>query len=132
VSGPERARHALTELCTSESEEGDSIGIRLLSDIRNIFDSNGADRLATKELLAALIAQENDAPWAERWEHDLRNDTRGPAAKLARLLKPYGIKGRGIRLPDGATPRGYMRDDFEDAWKRYCPLKPPSGCNNTT
>jgi hypothetical protein len=69
---------------------------------------------------------------SERWEHDLRNATRGPAAKLARLLKPYGIKGRGIRLSDGTTPRGYMREDFEETWKRYCPAKPPSECNNAT
>src|SRR5207237_7722386 len=56
---PERARNALTELCTSESEEGDSTGVRLLSDTQNIFDASGTDRLPTKELLEALIAQES-------------------------------------------------------------------------
>ena len=29
-----------------------------------------------------------------------------------------------IRLPDGSTPKGYHRDDFEPVWKRYCPLPP--------
>ena len=126
-----QARAALNELCTGEIEENDSVGVKLLYDTRGIFDSIIADRLATKELLEALIARE-DGPWAERWKHELRNGTRGPAAKLARLLKPYGIKAKVIRLTDDSTPRGYMRADFEEAWKRYCPLKAPSECNNAT
>jgi Protein of unknown function (DUF3631) len=82
--------------------------------------------------MEALVAQENDAPWAEWWQHDLQNDTRGPGAKLARRLKPYGIKARGIRLPDNTTPRGYLREDFEETWKRFCPVKPSSGRNDAT
>jgi hypothetical protein len=120
-----QARHALIELCTNESEEEESIGIRLLSDIRNIFDSKGADRLATQELLDGLVELETDAPWATWWEEDLKKgNTRGPARKLAQLLKRYKIQARVIRLPDDSTPRGYMQQDFEEAWKRYCPLSP--------
>jgi hypothetical protein len=120
---PERSRNALVLLCASEAED-DSLRVKLLSAISDEFVDAGVDRLATKELLERLINQETDAPWAGWWENDLRNgNTRGPAAKLARLLKPYGIKARGIRLSDGTTPRGYMRDDFKDAWKRYCPPK---------
>jgi uncharacterized protein DUF3631 len=128
---PEQARAALNELCAGEIEDSDSIGVALLYDIREIFDSTIADRLPTKQLLEALIAKE-DGPWAERWEHDLLKDTRGPAAKLARLLKPHGIKARVIRLADDSTPRGYRREDFQDAWKRYCPLKAPAECNDAT
>jgi len=93
-----------------------------LSAIRDEFVDADVDRLPTKELLERLINQETDAPWARWWENDLRNgNTRGPAARLARLLKPYDIHARGIRLADGTTPRGFMRQDFEDAWRRYCP-----------
>ena len=93
-----------------------------MSAIHDAFVDADVDRLATRELLERLINQETDAPWVGWWENDLRNgNTRGPAAKLARLLKPFGIQGRGIRLADGTTSRGYLRDDFEDAWKRYCP-----------
>jgi len=120
---PERSRNALVLLCAAEAED-DSLGVKLLSAIHDAFVETGVDRLATKELLDRLINQETDAPWAGWWENDLRNgNTRGPAAKLARLLKPFRIHARGIRLPDGTTPRGYLRDDFEDAWKRYCPPK---------
>ena len=120
---PERSRSALVLLCASEAED-DSLGVKLLSAIRDAFADAKVDRLATKELLECLINQETDAPWAGWWENDLRNgNTRGPAAKLARLLKPFGIHGRGIRLTDGTTPRGYMREGFEDAWRRYCSPK---------
>ena len=51
------------------------------------------------------------------------NNTRGAAAKLPRLLKPFGIKARVIRLSDGTIPRRYIREDFEEDWKRYCPSK---------
>jgi hypothetical protein len=120
---PSRGRNALVLLCTSEAED-DSRGVKLLSAIRDEFVDADVNRLATKELLDRLVDQETDAPWAGWWENDLRNgNTRGPAAKLAQLLKPFGIHARGIRLDNGTTPRGYMRQDFEDAWRRYCPSR---------
>ena len=39
---------------------------------------------------------------------------------LAARLRDYGIKPKTIRTGD-ATPRGYWREDFEDAWRRYLP-----------
>jgi hypothetical protein len=120
---PGRARAALVTLC-SQSNDDESLGVKLLSAIREVFNGAQWDKIATQDLLKTLVNQETDAPWASWWEADLRNgNIRGPAQKLARLLKPYKIVARGIRLPDGSTPRGYMREDFEQAWKRYCPPK---------
>jgi hypothetical protein len=66
---------------------------------------------------------DTDAPWAGWWEHDLKNDNiKGPGARLAKYLKRYHIKSRGVRLADSTT-RDYVREDFTDAWKRYCPPK---------
>jgi Protein of unknown function (DUF3631) len=123
---PERARNALTKLCTGEIEEDESLGVKLLRTIRTIFEASSADKIASRELLDALVSTDDDGPWAAWWERDLAdNNTRGPAAKLARLLKPYDIRARGIRLDDGATPKGYREEDFQEAWKRYCPPKTP-------
>jgi hypothetical protein len=117
---PERARIALVKLC-SETEEDESLGVKLLSAIRDAFGGSDTDKLSTQQLLETLVAQETDAPWAAWWEHDLKNkNTRGPAAKLARLLKRYGIHAREIRLAEGTTPRGCLRQDFEEPWSRYC------------
>jgi hypothetical protein len=119
---PQKCRESLISLCSGGADEDESLGVKLLGAIREAFGSTNADRLSTEQLLRRLIDQDSDAPWALWWEHDLKNEnTRGPAAKLARLLKPYGIRGRTIRLADGTTPRGYLQQDFEDAWKRYCP-----------
>jgi hypothetical protein len=126
---PEHARAALVTLC-SQSNDDESLGVKLLSDIREVFDSHESDKIATQDLLKALVDQETDAPWASWWEADLKNgNIRGPAQKLARLLKPYKIVARVIRLPDDSTPRGYRREDFLEAWKRYLPA---DGLNNAT
>jgi hypothetical protein len=118
---PQRAREALVELCQSDVQE-ESVNVKLLSDIRSVFEATGTDRMPTKDLLEQLIEQESDGPWAIWWENDIRHDNvKGPAAKLSRMLKRFGIKARVIRLSDGSTPRGYLKVDFTDAWDRYCP-----------
>jgi hypothetical protein len=120
----ERARKALVAVCSSDDDD-DSLGTKLLAAIRDVFSDGDTDRIATKELLRCLVEQETDAPWAHWWEEDLRKEnTRGPAARLAGLLKPFRIKPRVIRLPDESTPRGYMREDFEKLWRCYCPEPP--------
>lgn len=58
---PERSRKALVTLCASENED-DSLGVKLLSAIRDAFDANDTNRLATKDLLEHLVNQETDAP----------------------------------------------------------------------
>jgi hypothetical protein len=127
---PERARAALVALCSQSNDDDESLGVKLLSDIRGAFGAGHCDKIATQELLKALVDQETDAPWASMWEMDLKNgNTRGPAQKLAKLLKPYRIKPDVIRLPDGSTPRGYRVEDFSEAWKRYLP---PEAFNNAT
>jgi hypothetical protein len=123
-SWPELSRKALVTLCSGEANEDDSLGVKLLLSIRDAFDESDTDRFSTKQLLEKLIAQETDSPWADWWESDLdRGNTKGPAAKFARLLKRHEIKARGLRLSDHSTTRGYLRADFEEAWKRFCPSR---------
>jgi hypothetical protein len=123
---PQRARDALVELCTSDAQE-ESVNVKLLSDIRSVFDALGIDRMPTKDLLEQLIEQETDGPWAIWWESDIRHgNTKGPAAKLARILKCFRIKARGIRVSDNSTLRGYLKADFADVWGRYCSPNPTS------
>ena len=124
---PTQARGDLVTLCGQGQDETESIGAKLLSDIREAFNSEQADRLSTQRLLEVLIAQESDSPWAVWWERDVRDGNRnGPAQKLARILKSYRIIARVIRLPDDTTARGYRADDFQEAWKRYLPENTPN------
>ena len=106
-------------------DETESIGVKLLSDIRKAFNNEQVDKFSTQQLLEILVAQETDSPWAGWWERDLKDgNTNGPAQKLARMLKPFKIKACVIRFPDDDTARGYRADDFQEAWKRYLPEIP--------
>jgi putative DNA primase/helicase len=122
---PTKARDALVELCAAGDVAEDCIGSKLLAAIREIFEAGKVDRISTKDLLAALIERDCDEPWADWWEADIaKGNTRGPAAKLARLLKPFGVVAGTIREENGSTAKGYKLASFEDAFSRYlspCP-----------
>ena len=100
------------------SDESD--GVRLLRDIRLIWP-DGEEVLYTRDLIARLCGLE-EAGWAERWEN---NGQAAPGAfhQLARELRHYGIKSRGVRVGE-QTAKGYRRESFLDAWERYIPEKP--------
>jgi hypothetical protein len=121
---PQRARTALLDVLGSETARDDGAGVALLRDIRTCFATRGTDRLSTAELLECLYAMES-SPWSEF--------NRGLPIKppgLARLLKPFGTGPQNIRFNSG-TRKGYLREDFADAWERYlpetAPLSPPEG-----
>lgn len=116
---PQKARAALVELHAGKADDGDSWGVQLLVGIREAMGDE--DRLPTAELLERLKS-DPEAPWATWGEHGLA--PRG----LARLLKPYGIKSKAIRVGD-ETPRGYLREHFEDVWDRYLAPDSPAKCN---
>jgi hypothetical protein len=114
---PEKARLAATTLLTGEGrEDSESLGVRLLRDLRGLFDGEKADRLPTGTILKKLHGEEG-APWGS-----LRGEPLD-AIGLARLLKPYGIRSKKIRKGE-KTFWGYRRADFEDAWARYTPDTP--------
>ncbi len=93
--------------------EEDPPSAMLLSDIRDIMKG---DRISSDDLVKALVDLD-DAPWCE-WKHGK------PMTKnsLARLLKPFKIKSKTIRVGN-KTFKGYMRDDFDDAFSRYLPIQ---------
>jgi hypothetical protein len=111
---PERARKAAVALSTSDPEL--SVGSQLLTATRALF--NGRERMATLDLLGLLNADE-ELPFGG-WRDGRGLDSRG----LARLLHPYGVRPKTIRLDGDATAKGYQRDQFADAWERWAPPPP--------
>ena len=123
---PQAARRALIELCADARAADSSIGVQLLNDIRVVFESKGLDRLSSTELAAAL-AEIETSPWGE-WSHGKPLT----AAKLARLLSPYGITPHNIRM-EGKVPKGYELEGFRDAFERYLRLtNAPSDVQSAT
>ena len=111
---PERARVAAVALVADSKEAEPSLGIRLLTDLRSIFE--GEVELPSKTILERLLALP-ESPWA-----DLRGKPLDQLS-LAKRLRAYGVRPKTIRTNSG-TPRGYSRADLEDQWLRYLPSPP--------
>jgi hypothetical protein len=106
-----RAREACVAFVTGFREDTASVGVRLLSDLRDVFD---ADEVLSTQLILTKLHRLDESRWGDWYGKPL--DARG----LAKLVKPYGIKPKVVRVGE-ATPRGYHREDFHDAWSRYVP-----------
>ncbi len=125
---PEMARDACRHLCSQTDDRRDSLGVRLLSDLRKIFRDElhlkTADviRLLTtdNERLEPLL--DDDAPWPDLYGKAINSRT------LSRYLKPYGIKPTKIRFGNGKNDsyQGYRAEDLSDAWTRYLPQTTPA------
>jgi hypothetical protein len=131
---PGKARAAVVMLCVQDEDA--NIAVKLLADIKSIFESTKADKLPTTEILNALADIEDDRPWAVWWLDDLKHDKpQKPATRLAKLLKPYKVKPCKIRVGD-ETLRGYDRNAFQWAWEHYLPdslsLPPQAGTSGTS
>jgi hypothetical protein len=114
---PHRARQAAVALCGDVEPTDDSLGVRLLADCHAAFGKLG--ETASTAALLIFLEDLDEAPWS-----DWRGGRGFNARSLADLLKPYGIRSRTVRVGE-KTPKGYHRDQFEDAWGRYLPGQPP-------
>ncbi|MCM8555485.1 DUF3631 domain-containing protein [Streptomyces sp. STCH 565 A] len=118
---PRLARTACAHMVATEAaaEEENPSGARILADIRRVFVSQReGDSLSTDELLHHL-RQDPEAPWAEWGRSGLS------ARDLGRMLREFGIGSGNVRLSDGTQRKGYTRNKFLDAWRRYCPRVHP-------
>jgi hypothetical protein len=117
---PARARDAAARMTQAEAqqEEDTAASVRLLADLRHIFQAADTDALYTSTILEAL-QQVEDAPWADWYGHPLTT------RDLAKLLRPYQVESKNIREHGTGAPRkGYVHVDLVDAWSRYVPLHP--------
>jgi hypothetical protein len=128
---PMRAREACIAICGAGGTRGQSLGVRLLVDLRQVFGD--ADQLYTETLLRRLrgddpIGLDADgdpaylmgAPWGSLQGAAL--DARG----LSNLLDRYEVRPTKVR--EGGTGKalqGYRRADLWDSWERYTPA--PAG-----
>jgi hypothetical protein len=92
------ARKALTAMLAGEAPKL-SIGIRALTDARQIMDDAQTDRVSS-----AVLAKRIDVS----------------QKRLGVILSAYGITPSVIRFSSNERARGYHRADFADAWERYC------------
>jgi hypothetical protein len=124
---PQTVHDIAIRMVTAQHEEPQSIGERLLKDIRTVFDDQSA--IYRNDLIKQLKDIEG-APWA----------TLGKAGEgidswyLTKTLRKYDIardfQGKAHSIRIGGMPRdwGYYKSDFTDAWSRY--LSPDTPLEN--
>jgi putative DNA primase/helicase len=116
---PTRIKKAIAAL-TVAAPEDDEMGVLLLKDMQHIFEQQKMDAISSEDLAHRLHTME-ERPWPEYGKQ--RKPISAP--QIARLLKPFEIRPRNIRI-EGAVPKGYRLDACQDAFQRYIsPLDPP-------
>jgi hypothetical protein len=110
----QRARQAALEVAGAVAMDDESIDVTLLRDCREVFGDRSY--VSTADLTKALV-ELSDRPWSE-WSSG-RPMT---AIKLAKRLRPFGIRPVKERVPPSGQPTNvYLRQPFSDAWGRYLP-----------
>lgn len=112
----ERAQTAF-EAHADASDKSLSHGELLLTDTARAFAQSGRTQLLTVELLGCLLDQE-EAPWP--------TFSRGramTARDLAGMFKQFGINSTQMRHGNGQVGRGYLREQFTQAFTRYVKTK---------
>jgi hypothetical protein len=129
---PDRARQACAHFVLKSGQPVTN-GVRLLADLRAIYDRHHATRLATRALLANLTDLE-DAPWGDMDGRGKQLDGRRLAAELAR----YGIAPVAFKDGSDTTVKGYVtyatnqtksqkaQVGLSDAWDRYLSATTPA------
>lgn len=107
----DRARNAALKLSGS-SNESMSIGVELLTDIKELFEHNRTEKISTADLITALC-DDDEKPWATY--------NRGKPItprQVSKRLSEYGIKSKTVRIGH-ATPKGFEIDQFKESFNRY-------------
>jgi len=97
----------------SANAEDDSVSLRLLSDIREVWPDT-EPKIFTAELLRRLKDIE-DGPWA--------SDERFDGRRLSHLLRPFWGKAATVRIGT-ETRKGYTWQAAEAAFTRYLAPQP--------
>jgi hypothetical protein len=119
----EPARLAAVALSANRPDEDP--GVRALVDTRTVLKARGVDRIASSALVEALTGLD-DGRWNEwRGPKDDRPPRKLTQGELSHLLRPFGIVPKtiwpGRRRPGDKSSRGYLRSQFENVWRAYCP-----------
>ena len=112
---PELARSAATSLAsqTSAIASGDTLGVQLLRDIRQVFQDQGDPDWLTTADLDHMLHTMPEQPW-----ETLSNGKPMTSQRRGKLLTDYSIHSTKVR--DGEKTRNvYLKSAFESAWESW-------------
>ena len=113
VAGWTEVAVAAIKNLTPEKAEDDDYGVKLLVDIKTIFEDDGGDLMSSVDIVAALNKIE-ESPWPGFLHGKGIN-----AQRVAKMLGEYKIKPELRHALE--YKRGYEKGQFLNAWVRYSP-----------
>lgn len=111
---PQRARNAAAKALATDDDDAES-AVKLLADIRDLFEDRKTDRLFSEAIVEHLHTLE-DRPWPQ-WGKSQKPITKN---QVARLLNPFKIKPRQLWIT-GKNERGYEIKQLTETFARYLP-----------
>lgn len=121
LAGPRWATEArrCAVVMTEVVDDAADSSLRLLSDIREVFESDEAVQMNSVDLFNRLSGIV-DSPWS-----DLRKSMKFSANVLARRLKPFGVRPKTLWAggTSGKSSKGYRLEELQDAFLRYLPAR---------
>jgi len=114
VAGWTEVAVAAIEHLVPKKAEDDDYGVKLLADIKEIFENDGGERMSSADIVEALNEIE-ESPWPGFFHGKGINPQR-----VAKMLGEYKIKPYVQRI-DGSkkTARGYQKEAFIEIWSVY-------------
>ena len=110
---PASARAAQEAISGADDDDSDSLGERLLADVKTIFtEVCPVTDLPTHDIVVRLVAMQ-DRPWPEMG----RSRRTLTTTRFTQMVGKFGVQRR--RLSDDNRPWGYRITDFEEAFERY-------------
>lgn len=116
----EQAREIAVRMCRGLDEDPEVV---MVGDIRAIFDERHTDRLRCAVTLKDLLLQPHGlwADWRGKHGTDAPHALSYPV--MAKMLwDSFKIRAKTVRFGRGPkdTARGFLREQFEAAWRAYC------------
>ena len=107
--------HQAAVILSAGDHDSLPIGTELLQDLQRVFADKGWLKVHTTDLIDQLC-QDDESPWANynKYSHDKKITPR----QLSRLLSPYQINSRNIRITE-VQKKGFEQSQFAEAWERY-------------
>jgi hypothetical protein len=124
---PNRARAAAVALSGPDRKGAESLGVRLLADLRMLWRGQQWEERVRTATICVELARLDESEW-RRYRDGLPIDGSG----LARLLRRYDVHSKPLRVDDAGGLKGYVRSDLEPVWARYLPPVPFTGSTGST
>jgi putative DNA primase/helicase len=108
------AKQAAVALTSSKTENAPmSVGVELMADIQQVFQSRNTTRIRSVDLIKWLCEGEDAA-----WETYNRGKPITPK-QLSKRLSEFGIKSRSVRIAHYGVQKCFDLEWFADAFARY-------------